>query len=183
MKLEKILDNLNSFEKNAFLKIIDGIIADKPKNAQAIEKILTTNTECKSLLCTPIVSKAHKLRLVDIITQYLLVDSMVKRFLAIVVNNARFNLFSDIVLFYYKLLNDSKNIKLATVTSSGSLQLNIQDQVKNYLESLLQLQLEIKFYFDPEIVGGLVIEYDHCLLDYSIAGVLNRIEKITNIIR
>ncbi|WP_316353828.1 ATP synthase F1 subunit delta [Candidatus Trichorickettsia mobilis] len=150
---------------------------------QAIEKILIANMECKLLLCTPVVSKTQKLRLVNIITQYLLADSMVKRFLAIVVNNARFNLFSDIVLFYYKLLNDSKNIKLAAVTSSGVLQLNIQDQVKNYLESLLQSQLEIKFYFDPEIVGGLVIEYDHYLLDCSIAGALNRIEKITNIIR
>lgn len=44
MKLEKILDDLNSFEKNAFLKIIDGIIADKPKNAQAIDKILTDSS-------------------------------------------------------------------------------------------------------------------------------------------
>lgn len=44
MKLEKILDNLNSFEKNAFLKIIDSILADKPKNAQAIDKILTDSS-------------------------------------------------------------------------------------------------------------------------------------------
>jgi len=41
MKLEKILDGLNSFEKNAFLKIVDGIIADKPKNAKKIDKILS----------------------------------------------------------------------------------------------------------------------------------------------
>lgn len=41
MKLEKILDELNSFEKNAFLKIIDGIISDSPKNIKKIEEILT----------------------------------------------------------------------------------------------------------------------------------------------
>jgi len=41
MKLEKILDHLNSFEKNSFLKIIDSIIANKPKNAVAIDKILS----------------------------------------------------------------------------------------------------------------------------------------------
>jgi hypothetical protein len=41
MKLEKILDHLNSFEKNSFLKIIDGIISGKPKNANAIDKILS----------------------------------------------------------------------------------------------------------------------------------------------
>jgi hypothetical protein len=41
MKLEKILDHLNSFEKNSFLKIIDSIISSKPKNAAAIDKILS----------------------------------------------------------------------------------------------------------------------------------------------
>lgn len=44
MKLERILDRLNSFEKNAFLKIIDNIIAQKPKNIGQIEKILTDKT-------------------------------------------------------------------------------------------------------------------------------------------
>lgn len=41
MKLEKILSNLSSFEKNAFLKIIDSIISDNPKNLKEIEKILS----------------------------------------------------------------------------------------------------------------------------------------------
>lgn len=40
MKLEKILDNLNSFEKNSFLKIIDIVIAGKPKNSKEIDTIL-----------------------------------------------------------------------------------------------------------------------------------------------
>jgi hypothetical protein len=40
MKLEKILDNLNSFEKNSFLKIIDGILSENPKNEKLIDKIL-----------------------------------------------------------------------------------------------------------------------------------------------
>lgn len=41
MKLEKILDGLNSFEKNSFLKIIDGMIADNPQNAKKIDNILS----------------------------------------------------------------------------------------------------------------------------------------------
>ncbi len=40
MKLEKILDNLNSFEKNSFLKIIDNILSEKPANSKEIDKIL-----------------------------------------------------------------------------------------------------------------------------------------------
>ncbi len=41
MKLEKILDSLGSLEKNSFIKIIDNIISNKPKNEKAIEKILS----------------------------------------------------------------------------------------------------------------------------------------------
>ena len=51
MKLEKILDNLNSLEKNSFIKIIDNIIANNPKNSKAIDKILADSdkSELKNL--------------------------------------------------------------------------------------------------------------------------------------
>ena len=41
MKLEKILDNLGSLEKNAFIKIIDNVISNKPKNLKTIDKLLS----------------------------------------------------------------------------------------------------------------------------------------------
>jgi hypothetical protein len=44
MKLEKILDNLNSFEKNSFLKIIDNIYINNPRNKPAIDLILSENS-------------------------------------------------------------------------------------------------------------------------------------------
>lgn len=50
MKLEKILDNINSFEKNSFLKIIDTLINNKPKNLKRIEDILSdSNKDLKSV--------------------------------------------------------------------------------------------------------------------------------------
>jgi len=41
MKLERILEKVNSLEKNSFIKIIDNIIANNPKNSKEIEKILS----------------------------------------------------------------------------------------------------------------------------------------------
>lgn len=41
MKLERILENLNSLEKNSFLKIIDIIKSSNPKNNKEIDKILS----------------------------------------------------------------------------------------------------------------------------------------------
>jgi hypothetical protein len=44
MKLEKILDNVNSLEKNSFLKIIDNIKSGSPKNSKEIDKILSESS-------------------------------------------------------------------------------------------------------------------------------------------
>ena len=51
MKLEKILGNLNSLEKNSFIKIIDNIISNSPKNSKTIDRILadTDKSELKNL--------------------------------------------------------------------------------------------------------------------------------------
>ena len=62
MKLEKILGNLNSLEKNSFIKVIDNIIANGPKNSKAIEKILSeTDKEGLKNLDNVVVSKIFNL--------------------------------------------------------------------------------------------------------------------------
>ena len=48
MKLEKILNNINSFEKNSFLKVMDTLIDSKPKNLKEIDVILSDNKDLKS---------------------------------------------------------------------------------------------------------------------------------------
>jgi hypothetical protein len=45
MKLEKILNNINSFEKNSFLKLIDTLISNAPKNAKEVESILSDSSK------------------------------------------------------------------------------------------------------------------------------------------
>ncbi|MEX2335722.1 MAG: hypothetical protein WD555_00450 [Fulvivirga sp.] len=43
MKLEKILNQLNSLEKNPFLKVVDNILSEDPKFRKKIDKILVDN--------------------------------------------------------------------------------------------------------------------------------------------
>ena len=50
MKLYSVLDKINSLEKNSFLKIIDNIISNNPKNISEIEEILSeSNNNLKSV--------------------------------------------------------------------------------------------------------------------------------------
>jgi hypothetical protein len=70
MKLEKILEQLNSFEKNSFLKIIDNILSNNPKNAKEVDKILTDNSRDLKNMDNINVSKVFYL-LQDEFTEYI----------------------------------------------------------------------------------------------------------------
>lgn len=60
MKLEKILGQLNSFEKNQFLKVITGIIDTPPKKSDEIDKILLdSDRDLKNVDNLNIVSVFH----------------------------------------------------------------------------------------------------------------------------
>lgn len=68
MKLEKILDNLNSLEKNSFIKIVDNIISSNPKKIKSIEKILVDAEKGLKSVDNVIISKIFDL-LVDEFSQ------------------------------------------------------------------------------------------------------------------
>jgi len=61
MKLKKILDLLNSLEKNAFIKIIDNIIANNPKKSTEIEKILSEPNKRLKNVDSIVISKIFEL--------------------------------------------------------------------------------------------------------------------------
>jgi hypothetical protein len=70
MKLEKILNNINSFLKNSFLKIIDNLLSTKPKNIKLIESALSdSNKDLKSVDSINIVNVFHLLE--DEFTEYI----------------------------------------------------------------------------------------------------------------
>lgn len=61
MKLESILDKLGSLEKNSFIKILDNIIANNPKNSKEIDKILNTGDRSIKSIDNQNISKIFEL--------------------------------------------------------------------------------------------------------------------------
>jgi hypothetical protein len=61
MKLEKVLNELNSFEKNAFLKILDNIISSSPKNVKEVQRIMNESSQDLTKMDSILVSKVFNL--------------------------------------------------------------------------------------------------------------------------
>lgn len=61
MKLEKILELVNSLERNSLLKIIDNLISANPKNKKEIEKVLSDGTKDLKSADSVIIAKVFNL--------------------------------------------------------------------------------------------------------------------------
>lgn len=148
------------------------------KSIKVFDEILRNFSAVKKTLCSPIIEKSNKNRFVDIITNELKSEILLKRFIYILIKNARVNLFSEIVDEYELLLMESKGIKFVKVLSAFKLEKKEMEFIRNLLESELDKKIELEHSVDESLLGGVVVKYDSNLIDCSVQGMLDRIQKI-----
>jgi F-type H+-transporting ATPase subunit delta len=161
-----------------FENIDNDLLADKIlKQVKIIDELIQRNQEIKNILYSPIVEHNDKLQVIESITKNLNIESIVKQFLILLVKNSRISVLSSVIVYYQELLNKSRNIKTVRITSSKNLQDEEQKWLQRYLEDSLKQKVLINFNCDKSLIGGVIIEYDSILLDYSITGFLKKLQK------
>lgn len=154
MKLEKILDNLNSFEKNSFLKIIDNIITSNPKNAKSIDNILSDTSKDLKNVDNINIARVFNL-IVDEFAEFIRVE--------FVTTTSQLNILTDIIIrdgncimkqdwfarLYENELKSIKNklIELKKIFESNNSEINYQ-RIRDY--KIYKSCLNTAFYNDIE---------------------------------
>lgn len=141
-------------------------------------QILTTSAQAHFVFCAPVVSRSEKLKLIEILAKKFQFTKIVSQFLSVVTKNARFNILPHILVEYEKLLAQKKGIKAVTVEAANKPDKKELDLIKKYLENKLKKIVEFEVHQDKSLIGGVVIKYDSMLYDYSIAGAIDRAEKL-----
>lgn len=142
-----------------------------------INQFIEDNSQIKAVIFSPIVKDVDKCKIIEFFTETFNIESIVKRFLLILLRHSRMPILSNIVVLYQQLLNNSRNIKMVKVTSSKSLQTREKEWLTQYLADDFQQKVAINFCQSQSIIGGIVVQYDSIVRDYSIAGMLEKITK------
>lgn len=161
-----------------FENVDNNRLADKIlEQIKIINRLVQANQEVKNILCSPIVQYNDKLQIIESITENLNIEPILQQFLILLLKNSRISILPNVVVYYQELLNKSRNIKMVKVTSSKNLQEEEQKWLQKYLEDSLKEKIIITYDCDKALIGGIVIKYDSILLDYSIAGILKKLQK------
>ncbi len=140
MKLVKILDLVNSLEKNSFLKIIDYIKSSNPKNAKEIDKILSDSSNDLKNVDSLNISKVFDLVKSEFVetvkSEFVNTTSQLDILIDIIIKDGNCILKQDWLARLYE--KELKNIKERT----KSLKVQLEDE-KSEIPELLKRDYEI----------------------------------------
>jgi F-type H+-transporting ATPase subunit delta len=148
------------------------------KQISAISDIFIGDKKLNYIMCSPVVLNSDKDKILAALIEATKIDKLVERFLSLLVRKARFNLLGSITEAYSLFFSESRGIKYAEVISSSKLGAEEVVKVQKYLEQRLEKIIKIKSTIDHDLIGGVIVKYDSNLIDCSVSGALERVEKV-----
>lgn len=100
-----------------------------------------------------------------------------RNFLLLLVEQQRMQLLPSIAALHAELVKKQAGIVDVTVTSSHPLQDTQQEEVTNAVTAHLQKKLNIAFAVNADILGGLIVAWEHRVWDFSLSTKLQAIIK------
>jgi F-type H+-transporting ATPase subunit delta len=153
-----------------------GRTAEVEQELQHIDQLLKNNAEFMNLLLHPKISRLRKKKLLDDVFGGK-ISTTLKRFLDLLVEKKREALIGVLYEAYKQAADKLHGIVKATVNSAIDLTPEQQKKCKAVLEQKLKSTVHVQFAVDPGILGGLQIFIGNDVVDGSIRGRLNKLQK------
>ena len=93
------------------------------------------------------------------------------------IDKNRFSVLESIVKEYKNIVNDINNLLPITITSAIELSKSDRAMVKIKLEKLLKKQTELDWAVNPDIIAGLVFEFNDNIIDNSLRHKLQDLSR------
>lgn len=143
---------------------------------QQVDRLLKGNAECMHILQHPKISRLRKKKLLDDLFGKKLTPA-VTRFLHLLVEKKREAIIPVLYEAYKQDADRRRGIVKARVNSAIDLSPQQRQTCKTVLEKRLKSTVEVQFAVDSGILGGLQIFIGNDVLDGSIRGRLDKLQK------
>ncbi len=149
--------------------------------ALAVADQRLTSPEAMRLLSNPAIPAASRIEVLE----RLLggdVSGAPRHLLALLLRRGRFELLPAVSREFRRLHNRREGIVEATVTSASALDAADVEALRQRLEALTGMQVELQRLVDPDLLGGLSVRIGDRLIDGSVRGRLERLRTELSIL-
>ena len=155
-------------------KLIPGRIREQ---VNSIAQLVAANVNLRNIWGNPSVPSDQKKKLLDAIAQRLVLDLMVRNFIAVLIDHDRIGMI-DIIARQFEVELDARlGIAEAKVTSSRDLTTDERLALENQIKQITGKSVRASYATDKGLIGGAVVQVGSTIYDGSVRGQLSRIRE------
>lgn len=144
----------------------------------AMRNLITSNFEFKNMIVSPIVDKTDQINVLKQLSEKFNFSYTFKNFLAFIASKRRLFFLNEILNNFTNLISLNRGEVKVKLISSKALDLEEIKKIKKDLEINYGSKLNINYIYDPELLGGLVVQIGSTMIDTSIKSRLKQYQKI-----
>ena len=142
-----------------------------------IKTLLSKSSDFKEMILNPTVTKDEKSKVIIKIVDQCSFCQTLKKFLSFLTIKNRLFFLNQIIDSFLNLASSSKGELKAKLLSSKELSKAELEKIRIELSKDFKSTLNLDYKYDPDLIGGIIIQLGSVMVDTSIKTKLKKLEK------
>jgi len=150
---------------------------DVEKNAISLLKLISQSEDFNLLIKDPTNKQEDQLNVMNIIFEKFNLNNLLKKFLNFLVMKRRFFYVEKILKDFVMICSKNRGEISAKLIVAKELNENEINKIKNDLSQNFGSDVKLNYNYDPDLIGGLIMQVGSVMIDTSIKNKLQQIEN------
>ena len=150
---------------------------DVEKNVISLLKLISQSEDFNLLIQDPTNKQEDQLNVINIIFEKFNLNNLLKKFLNFLVVKRRFFYVEKILKDFVMICSKNRGEISAQLTVAKELNANEINKIKDELSQNFGSNVKLNYTYDPDLIGGLIMQVESVMIDTSIKNKLQKIEN------
>ena len=152
-------------------------LKDVEEHTISIIKLISQSEDFNSLIKDPTNKQEDQLKVINIIFEKFKLNNLLKKFLNFLVIKRRFFYVEKILKDFVIICSRNRGEISAKLTVAKELNKNEINKIKDELSQNFGSNVKLNYNYDPDLIGGLIMQVESIMIDTSIKNKLQQIEN------
>ena len=143
----------------------------------SIARLISKSEDFKLLIKDPTNKKEDQISVIDVVFEKFNLNNLLKKFLNFLIIKRRFFYVEKILNNFITICSKNRGEISAKLTVAKQLNESEINKIKNELSKNFGSDVKLNYNYDPDLIGGLIMQVESIMIDTSIKNKLQQIEK------
>jgi len=155
----------------------NNVLDEVENHSSSIIQLISSSDDFNSLIKNPTNKKDDQLNVILKISKNYKLNNLLTKFLSFLISKRRFFYVKNILKNFMETCSKKRGEVKAELTASKKLTENEIHKIKEDLTKNFSSKIKLNYKYDPNLIGGLIVQVGSTMVDTSIKNKLQQIEN------